>query len=37
VRKVEHTMAEVQGFAASIAANGILQNLVVKPTRPLRP
>jgi ParB family chromosome partitioning protein len=31
VRKVEHTAAEVEGLAASIAANGMLQNLVVEP------
>lgn len=33
VRKVEHTAAEVEGLAASIAANGMLQNLVVEPER----
>ncbi|MET4802839.1 ParB N-terminal domain-containing protein [Bradyrhizobium sp. LB11.1] len=31
VRKVEHTAAEIEGLAASIAANGMLQNLVVEP------
>lgn len=33
VRKVEHAAAEVEGLAASIAANGMLQNLVVEPER----
>jgi len=33
VRKVEHTAAEIEGLAASIAANGMLQNLVVEPER----
>jgi ParB family chromosome partitioning protein len=32
VRKVEHTAAEIEGLAASIAAN-MLQNLVVEPER----
>ena len=31
VRKVEHTAAEIEGLAASIAGNGMLQNLVVEP------
>jgi ParB family chromosome partitioning protein len=33
VRKVEHTAAEVESLAASIAGNGMLQNLVVEPER----
>jgi ParB family transcriptional regulator, chromosome partitioning protein len=33
VRKVEHTAAEIEGLAASIAGNGMLQNLVVEPER----
>jgi ParB family chromosome partitioning protein len=33
VRKVEHTAAEIEGLAASIAASGMLQNLVVEPER----
>ncbi|WP_050385837.1 ParB/RepB/Spo0J family partition protein [Bradyrhizobium pachyrhizi] len=33
VRKTEHTPSEVEGLAASIAANGMLQNLVVEPER----
>jgi ParB family chromosome partitioning protein len=33
VRKVEHTAAEIEGLAASIEANGMLQNLVVEPER----
>lgn len=33
VRKVEHTAAEIEGLAASITANGMLQNLVVEPER----
>jgi ParB family transcriptional regulator, chromosome partitioning protein len=31
VRKTEHTAADIEGLAASIAANGILQNPVVEP------
>ena len=33
VRKVEHTATEIEGLAASISANGMLQNLVVEPER----
>lgn len=33
VRKTGHTAAEIEGLAASIAANGMLQNLVVEPER----
>lgn len=33
VRKTEHTATEIEGLAASIAANGMLQNLVVEPER----
>lgn len=33
VRKTGHTAAEVEALAASIAANGMLQNLVVEPER----
>ena len=33
VRKVEHTATEIEGLAASISANGMLQNLVVEPQR----
>src|SRR3982074_383007 len=33
VRKVEHTAAEIEELAASITANGMLQNLVVEPAR----
>lgn len=33
VRKVPHTPAEVEALAASIDANGMLQNLVVEPER----
>ena len=33
VRKVEHTAADIEGLAASIAANGMLQNLVVESER----
>ena len=31
VRKVPHTKAEIEALAASIAANGLLQNLIVEP------
>lgn len=31
VRKTGHSAADIEGLAASIAANGILQNLVVEP------
>lgn len=31
VRKVPHTKAEIAALAASIAANGLLQNLIVEP------
>lgn len=33
VRKIEYTAAEIEGLAASISANGMLQNLVVEPER----
>lgn len=33
VRKTGHTAVEIEGLAANIAANGILQNLVVEPER----
>jgi ParB family chromosome partitioning protein len=31
VRKVSHTKAEIAALAASIAANGLLQNLIIEP------
>src|ERR1700693_4571452 len=33
VRKVAHAAADIEGLAASIEANGMLQNLVVEPER----
>src|SRR5262249_25820531 len=31
VRQMPHTKAEIEALAASIAANGLLQNLIVEP------